>query len=227
MLTKRLAMCAELVSGKGIACDVGTDHAYLAAELLKSGRCEKVIASDVAEGPLNAAKRTLMQAGLLDRAELILSDGLENVPGENVSDVIIAGMGGETIAHILQECGWIENGVNLILQPMTKISFLREWLCRNGFSIVSERIVCEGRFFYTVMKVLHTGEKTELSEFEREIGCLDWNDETVTEYGRFRFSQFVKLSEQLAAVDFGASENYRKLAKEIINRIGENSSVNS
>lgn len=227
MLTKRLAMCAELVSGKGIACDVGTDHAYLAAELLKSGRCERVIASDVAEGPLNAAKRTLMQAGLLDRAELILSDGLANVPGENVSDVIIAGMGGETIAHILHECSWIENGVNLILQPMTKISFLREWLCRNGFSLINEHIVCEGRFFYTVMKVLYTGEKTELSDFQREVGCLNWNNETVKEYGRFRFSQFVKLSEQLAEVDFGASENYRKLAQEITNKIGENISDNS
>lgn len=227
MLTKRLAMCAELVSGKGTACDVGTDHAYLAAELLKSGKCEKVIASDVAEGPLNAARRTLMQAGLLDRAELILSDGLADVPGEKVSDVIIAGMGGETIAHILEECNWIENGVNLILQPMTKISFLREWLCGNGFSVTSEHIVCEGRFFYTVMKVIHTGENSELSDFQREVGCLDWNDETVKAYGRFRFTQFVKLSEQLAAVDFGSAEKYRKLAQEITNRIGENISDNS
>lgn len=79
MLTKRLAMCAELVSGYGIACDVGTDHAYLATELLKSGKCKRVIASDVAEGPLNAAKRTLIQTGFIDSAELILSDGLLNV----------------------------------------------------------------------------------------------------------------------------------------------------
>lgn len=227
MLTKRLAMCAGLVSGEGIACDVGTDHAYLAAELLKSGKCRKVIASDVAEGPLGAAQRTLMQAGLLDRAELVLSDGLVNVPCDGVSDVVIAGMGGETIAHILGECSWIKAGVNLILQPMTKISFLREWLCENGFKIVCERIVCEGRFFYTVMKALYIGGSIEISEFEREIGILDWSDETVAEYGRFRFSQLVKLAEQLGTVQPDAAGHYKRLAEEITNKIGENSSDNS
>lgn len=227
MLTKRLAKCAELVSGKGIACDVGTDHAYLASELLKSGKCKKVIASDVAEGPLNAAKRNLEQAGLLERVELILSDGLKNVPCDDVSDVVIAGMGGETIAHILEECRWIENKVNLVLQPMTKIPFLREWLCQNGFGIISEQIVCEGRFFYTVMKAFYIGKNTDITDFQREVGCLNWNDETVKEYGRFRFSQFIKLSEQLAAVDSNAAEEYRKFAQEITNRIGENSSDNS
>ena len=44
MLDNRLKKCAELVSGKGIAADVGTDHALLAAELIQSGKCEKVIA---------------------------------------------------------------------------------------------------------------------------------------------------------------------------------------
>ena len=39
MLDSRLKKAAELVSGRGIAVDVGTDHAYLAAELVMSGRC--------------------------------------------------------------------------------------------------------------------------------------------------------------------------------------------
>ena len=37
MLDKRLTVCAELVRGEGIVCDVGTDHAYLAAELFNTG----------------------------------------------------------------------------------------------------------------------------------------------------------------------------------------------
>ncbi|MDE6783913.1 MAG: class I SAM-dependent methyltransferase, partial [Ruminococcus sp.] len=53
MLDKRLELCAELVSGKGIVCDVGTDHGYLAIELIKSGKCEKVIASDINPKPLD------------------------------------------------------------------------------------------------------------------------------------------------------------------------------
>lgn len=216
MLTKRLAVCAELVSGEGIACDVGTDHAYLAAELLRSGKCKKVIASDVAKGPLNAARRTLMQTGFIDRAELILSDGLLNVPDSDVTDVVIAGMGGETIVHILDVCSWIKNkNVNLVLQPMTKISFLRKWLCENGFDIICEKIVSEGRFFYTVIKAKCDGEKHELSEFEMEIGKHDWNDDATKEYGVFRYLQFKKIFMQLKDVKPYEAEVYRRIMQDI------------
>ncbi len=216
MLTKRLAMCASLVSGDGIACDVGTDHAYLAAELLKSGICKRVIASDIAQGPLSAAKRTLTQTGFIDNAELILSDGLLNIPADGVTDVVIAGMGGETIAHIIGECGWVKNNsVNLIVQPMTKIPFLRKWFCENGFDIVCEKIVCEGRFFYTVIKARYDGEKHELSKFETEIGKHDWNDNVTKEYGIFRYSQLKKIFMQLKDVKPYEAEVYKNIMQEI------------
>ena len=221
MLTKRLAACAELVSGKGIACDVGTDHAYLAAELLRNGTCREVIASDVAEGPLQAAERTLRQAGLLSKAQLILSDGLMQVPSDGVTDVIIAGMGGETIIHILEDCPWIKGGVNLILQPMTKASLLREWLCGKGLDIHEERIVSEGKFFYTVIKAMFSGKKYTLSDFEKELGRPDWSDETVKEYGRFRLSHYRKLSQQMSAALPEAAEYYGKLAEELAGKCSE------
>lgn len=97
MLDKRLKLCADMVSGEGIVCDVGTDHAYLPVELILSGKCEKVIASDINEHPLDAAARTIKKYGVSDKISLVLSDGLENVPLDGVSDIIIAGMGGETI----------------------------------------------------------------------------------------------------------------------------------
>lgn len=215
MLTKRLSACAEFVSGNGIACDVGTDHAYLAAELLKNGKCKKVIASDVAEGPLNAARKTLVQADMIDKADLVLSDGLLNIPSDGVTDVVIAGMGGETIIHILKECKWIKNDVNLILQPMTKIPLLRVWLCENGFDIVCEKIVCEGRFFYTVMKAVYDGNIHSLSEFERELGISDWNDDTVKAYGNFRYSQFEKVCMNLEKANPDAACVYRNIMHEI------------
>ena len=133
MLDNRLQRIAELVSGKGIAADVGTDHAYLAAELINSGKCSKVIASDVKEGPLEAARNTVEKYGIQDKVEMILSDGLENVPLEGVSDVIIAGMGGETIAEIIGAADTrAEENTDLrwILQPMTKPEILRRKLYR-------------------------------------------------------------------------------------------------
>ena len=55
MLGNRLRACAEYVVG-GKACDVGTDHGYLAAELLLSGKCSFAIAADINEKPLDSAQ---------------------------------------------------------------------------------------------------------------------------------------------------------------------------
>ena len=57
MLNQRLQACAAWITDGKTVCDVGTDHAYLAAELLRKERCQHVIASDIGEGPLQAARR--------------------------------------------------------------------------------------------------------------------------------------------------------------------------
>ena len=102
MLDGRLKMCFDMVSGEGIACDVGTDHAYLAIELIKSGKCKKVIASDVKSGPLVSAKANIEKYGVLENIEIVRSDGLEDISLNGVTDIVIAGMGSETIVSILE-----------------------------------------------------------------------------------------------------------------------------
>ncbi|WP_419570461.1 class I SAM-dependent methyltransferase, partial [Ruminococcus sp.] len=161
MLTKRLAACAALVTPGGVVCDVGTDHAYLPAELLRRGQCTRAVATDIHAGPLEAAKRTLTEAGVLEQAELFLCDGLAQVQPEGITDVVIAGMGGETIIHILEDCPW-RRQVHLILQPMTKIPDLRRWLAEQGFSW-TEQAVQEGEKFYVVLSVFHSGTPGILS----------------------------------------------------------------
>ena len=128
MLTKRLAACAAQVTPGGVICDVGTDHAYLPAELLRQNRCTRAVATDIHAGPLEAARRTLTEAGVLSRAELHLCDGLEQIQPGDITDVVIAGMGSDTILHILENCPW-RRQVHFILQPMTKIPVLRQNTC--------------------------------------------------------------------------------------------------
>ena len=158
MLTKRLAACAALVTPGGVVCDVGTDHAYLPAELLRRGQCTRAVATDIHAGPLEAAKRTLTEAGVLEQAELFLCDGLAQVQPEGITDVVIAGMGGELIARLLEKCPWVKNGVNLVLQPMTKWDVLRKWLYANGFEVKKELACTEGQFAYSVMQAVYTGK---------------------------------------------------------------------
>ena len=64
-------------------------------------------------------------------------------------------MGGETIVHILEQCSW-KNEVHLILQPMTKIPTLRQWLAAQGFGW-REHVIAEGEKFYVILDARYDG----------------------------------------------------------------------
>lgn len=219
MLTKRLAACAALVTKGGVICDVGTDHAYLPAELLKNNTCFRAVVTDIHAGPLEAARRTLTEAGVLSRVELLLCDGLEGVQPPGITDVVIAGMGGETIVHILEQCSWRKH-VHLILQPMTKIPTLRQWLAMHGFS-QTEQIVVEGAKFYVVLDVHYTGGSRSLSPLEAEMGCLDWNEPTVQRYASWKKIRFQKLAQQLESAGHPDAQKWRSLAAELEQKMEE------
>ena len=42
---KRRLACADMITGNGTVCDVGTDHAYLPAYLIQNNLCKNAIAS--------------------------------------------------------------------------------------------------------------------------------------------------------------------------------------
>lgn len=222
MLGNRLAACAEFVKGDK-ACDVGTDHGYLAAELLLSGKCSFAIAADINEKPLQSARNTLHKHGLDERSETVLSDGVESIGLDGVTDIIIAGMGGELIAKILSQKSL--DGINLVLQPMTKAPYLRRFLAENGFELLGEKAVSEGGRLYTVMNARFTGEKREISELEALTGKLSPSEENAR---RMLCALSEKLKKEAAALS--ASGNLeqaeeRRLLSEQISKLaaGENS----
>ena len=162
-LTNRLMACAQMVPPDSLAADIGTDHGYLPIYLLKQGICPYVIAADLREMPLAAAKRNAKRAGVYERIRFILSDGLEAVPIESVDTVICAGMGGDCIQGILERKKevWTPQ-YGFILQPQSSADVLRKWLGQNGFLICEERLAQDGKFVYTVMDVRYgDGKPTE------------------------------------------------------------------
>ncbi|MBQ9899403.1 MAG: Nif3-like dinuclear metal center hexameric protein [Ruminococcus sp.] len=206
MLDNRLKMCADMVSGRGAACDVGTDHALLAAELVLSGRCQRVIASDVKEGPLESARKTVEKYGVADKVQLVLSDGLENVPLEGVTDIVIAGMGGETIADIIGNTSidrYEQENVRWILQPMSKPEYLRKMIYEYQMQITSERVVEDGERLYVVMCAEYNPEFRYLTEFDALNGFFSEDDPLAETYRKRESVRLKKISEALA----GAGKN--------------------
>ena len=65
-----------------------------------------------------------------------LCDGLSGIRPEKTDAVVIAGMGGETIAQILEAAPWVRTRkIPLVLQPMSSIPELRQRLGEDGFHI--------------------------------------------------------------------------------------------
>ena len=169
-LSPRLRTVGELIPAGARLADVGTDHAYLPAALLLEGRIPWAVAADLRRGPLDRARATVRAYGLTGRVDFRLCDGLTGIrPGE-VDAVAIAGMGGETIAAILNAAPWTrERDMPLILQPMSSMSDLRGWLWENGFCIEEERLAREGDMLYTAMLV-RAGEMGPLTPAELWAG---------------------------------------------------------
>ena len=139
-LDNRLKTAATLCRSGGVICDVGTDHALLACHLAKNG-AKEVIASDINDGPLESARRTVEQENCTN-VRVIKSDGLQQI--DYADDVIICGMGGELIADIIEGCRFLSKDTRVILQPMTKAEILRCRLYADGFDIIEERTAYDG-----------------------------------------------------------------------------------
>ncbi len=184
MLNPRLQACADYLQLGGVMCDVGTDHALLPVYAVEQGICTQAIAADIGAGPLAAAQRTISRSGLSDKIRTVLSDGLTEIPKGVLTDVVIAGMGGETIIHILETCPWELDGIILILQPMTKAAALREWLYRNGFEIRRETCAHEEKFLYSVMQAEFTGNVQEPDAVVKRIGKMDLKDPACFAYAQ-------------------------------------------
>lgn len=196
MLGNRLELCFNMIEKGMTVCDVGTDHGYLACELVKRGICDLVIASDINEGPLSAAKKNIAEYGYEDKIPAILSDGLEKIADSKYADkincVVIAGMGGETIIDILEKNLDFSAGCTLILQPMTRESMLRKWLYKNGFEITKEEAVSDGKKVYVVLKAVYIGKKIEITEATAIMGFADYSKEESKKYGTIQFNKYMK-----------------------------------
>ena len=170
-LTARLNLVASFVRQGSRLADIGTDHAYLPVELVKSGVCKSALACDLRKGPLENAKAHVKSAGLTDKIECRLGDGLSPVKEGEADDFVLAGMGGETIAAILAACPFIrDEQLRVIAQPMTHPEDLRRFLYDNGFAIRSEIAVAEDDKAYLVLCAEYTGEKTAATDADCFVG---------------------------------------------------------
>ena len=149
-LQPRLQLLADMVPEGSRLADVGTDHGYIPVWLLQRGRIAAAIASDIGAEPLQHARQTAEEYEVAD-IDFRLCPGLDAIAPEEADTIVIAGMGGETIQMILKAAPWTAKGEHLLLlQPMTKVEYLRKWLIDNGYTFTDERLVFDKNYLYPV-----------------------------------------------------------------------------
>ena len=161
-ISNRLMTAAALVTQGYTLADVGTDHGYIPIYLLQQKKIPAAIAMDINEGPLERAKEHIALYGLQAYIQTRLSDGVAALKPGEVEAVLIAGMGGGLVMHILKDGEKVcQSAKELILQPQSEIEHVREFLREKGYTILAEDMVYEDGKFYPMMKVQYQGENVE------------------------------------------------------------------
>lgn len=173
-LSKRLNWILNIMDKCDVITDVGTDHGYIAIELIKRNLADKVIASDINKDPLNKAKLNVSLEGLSNKIELRLGGGLTPVKENEVNGVLIAGMGGNLIRDILEnDIKKVKNMDYLVLQPAQNPEVLREYLYISDYEIIDEDVCFDEGKYYEVFKVKYKeNNSTKLENIFYEVSPM-------------------------------------------------------
>ncbi|HML46915.1 MAG TPA: class I SAM-dependent methyltransferase [Clostridia bacterium] len=150
-LDERLSTVVDLTPKCRLAADIGADHGHTACHLLQTGRCERMIVTDISPKALARAKAKLTLHGLERRASFHVADGLDFLE-EPADAVLVTGMGAQTMVELLSRGRERLHGAALILQPNRAPERVREWLSEQGFAVADERIAHAAGRYYVILR---------------------------------------------------------------------------
>ena len=151
-LSDRLLSIAEEINTKTMA-DIGTDHGFLPIYLYQNEICDKVIMTDVSKGSLEKARVNSERYCPDAKFDLRLGSGLEVIEMGEVETVVLAGMGSPLIAKLIEQDIEKSKSFTFIIQPRRHEEYLREWLDKNKFQIIKEKLVKERNLICQVLVV--------------------------------------------------------------------------
>ncbi len=202
MLTPRLRAIVNMVEGARTAADIGCDHGYVAAALLREGRAKCVIACDISEKSLEKAARLAKLSGLEGYMQTRCGNGLAVLDAGEADTVIIAGMGGMLIRNILDDEPEVAAGVErFVLAPHKNEAELRAYLLESGYEIMDEALAVEDERYYQIICARACGEARTEDEFFCFVGRLliEKRDPHLAGFLRKRIAETEKIIEGATA----------------------------
>lgn len=170
-MTGRINTLCSLLHRVNTFADVGCDHGYCSRYMLDNGLCDTAIVTDISAECLKKAQTLLAPYIVAGRCVPLCTDGLKGVD-KDVDLVLIAGMGGMEIVHILNaEDGFIPR--SFVLQPMRDARAVRELLLCKGARIERDFNFYDGKFYHVITGQNAEnckGEKMAYTEAELDFG---------------------------------------------------------
>lgn len=209
VLSERMKAVADLVTAGNRVCDVGCDHGYVSIYLAKQKLSPRILAMDVREGPLQAAKEHVREYALEEVIETRLSDGLCNFKSGEADSLICAGMGGRLMMSILtRDREKTASFKELILQPQSELEWFRRKLYAEGYRVCAEHMIEEEGKFYPMLRAL----RRSAGEEEKEPDALEYR------YGKLLLSQKSPVLKRFLEKE---KENYEAILRQIAQQEGE------
>lgn len=176
----RLQAIYDMVKAPCIVADIGCDHGFLPITLVRNGKCSKAYACDINPRPLARAQKAIIEADMQEQVFPVLCNGIQAV-SDDVTTLVIAGMGFDTITQILSDgMEKISQFNQIIVQCNGHVDDLRLWLSDHGFRIDDERIVKDRHFYQMISMHYEPGET--LTPEECLFGKFLPNDPMFVEY---------------------------------------------
>ena len=184
-LDPRLSMIARMVGSCACCADIGCDHGRLGAFLLQTGQCKALQMTDISGPSLDKARALMDNLDMADRVRFSVGDGLLALEG-TPDVIVIAGMGGATIAQILENGREKLGRVRLVLQPNVAAPQLRRTLCALDYAVTDEQVVQDGRRCYVVIQA--EPGKADYSQKQLTVGpvLLERMPRALEPYAAFR-----------------------------------------
>ena len=199
-LSPRLQAIAELVTVGESMADIGSDHAQLPIYLAGNGIVPRAVASELGDGPYERSLDAVRSRNLQGIIEVRQGDGLQTIGAGEVTTVVMAGLGGDSIAAILAH-DWSKAGSygKYIFQPMSRSSALRKTLADRGWPIIEEKLLLDNNRFVLIIVSQPGNNPYWLDSLAIEIGpeILKADNKLKKEYLFKYVGKYTKIYESL------------------------------
>lgn len=173
MFSLRIKTIASFIEPHDQVIDIGCDHAYLPIYLVKNKLLTHALASDCNQNAYLMAQENVKKYHLTKKITIYLSDGLKQIPQDNIDTIVLAGMGCHTILTILEDIDKF-NIKKIIIQSNNNLAYLRKKMAKKKFYLQKEKVIYENKHYYVIG--VYTKTYNHLTLLEQQFGLFDPNN---------------------------------------------------